>query len=761
MTRRSILSLLARTDKWYLGGGNRLLWAPLFPLWLERPGFWDSAHYYNLEHGPVFTWTLLDEEGRELPLRQVRRSWDPAKLTAEFRVDGGSPSEKRRNAGLRIVEEKCLLPEDVLASSIRIENRSTVRPRKLRLVAWTMRPNAASEKRTWMTDVGFRHDAVTFAAHLASETRPEFSYQCVFGLGSPVLSHAIQLSEGSAIQPHWSLTPFVAKLSGGSLGDATHLGGVNADGLVYMALETPIHVGRGKTGRASVFFAAAPKRAEALSQLRRAQSHADPVAVSEHAWNEYFSSVPYFDCSDPHFNRYYWYRWYGLRLLTTDGGEKNYRHPTVSEGIGYFRAPISYSAVCHMLENRWRHDPALAQGSLLTFIDNQRDDGAFRGYIDPDYYRRDALGEPFYHANWGKALMALQALHPDGAFLRRVYAPLAAYARYFDRERDAEASGLYDIDNHYETGQEYMQRYLAVDPDADRDNWGEVFRLKGVDVSVYLYDLKRALGAAARLLGLSAAESDAWDQGADRTRSAILGSMWDPEAEMFFDVDPRTGVRTGVKAATCFYPYMTDIADDRHLPGLRKHLLNPKEFWTPVPVPSSSLDDPMFSAEAQWKGKRMNCPWNGRVWPMTNSHIAEALARSARTSGDAELTRAAATFLRKFVRMLFDGGDPERPNAFEHYHPSTGEPSRYRGVDDYQHSWVNDLIIRYAAGLEVVPGRIELAPLPLGLTSLTLDQAFVGGRMVRLRMHSGIWTLWIDKKKCFEGKVRGRVVIPL
>src|SRR2546429_4324554 len=30
---------------------------------------------------------------------------------------------------------------------------------------------------------------------------------------------------------------------------------------------------------------------------------------------------------------------------------------------------------------------------------------------------------------------------------------------------------------------------------------------------------------------------------------------------------------------------------------------------------------------AEWKGKRHNCPWNGRVWPMTNSHIIEALAR--------------------------------------------------------------------------------------------------------------------------------------
>ena len=48
--------------------------------------------------------------------------------------------------------------------------------------------------------------------------------------------------------------------------------------------------------------------------------------------------------------------------------------------------------------------------------------------------------------------------------------------------------------------------------------------------------------------------------------------------------------------------------------------------WTTYPVPSSSADDPFYNADGLWKGERKNCPWNGRVWPMTNSHIAEVLA---------------------------------------------------------------------------------------------------------------------------------------
>ncbi len=148
------------------------------------------------------------------------------------------------------------------------------------------------------------------------------------------------------------------------------------------------------------------------------------------------------------------------------GNEGNYSFPFVCEGIGYFRAPISYSTQCHMLENRWMHEPELAQGSILTFIENQRADGGFRGYIDVNYYRQ----EMFYHANWGNAVRAVDRIHPSLDFLETVYNGLRKYARYFVRDRDKESSGLYDIENHYETGQEYMHRYTAVNPNADQEH---------------------------------------------------------------------------------------------------------------------------------------------------------------------------------------------------------------------------------------------------------------------------------------------------
>jgi hypothetical protein len=432
-------------------------------------------------------------------------------------------------------------------------------------------------------------------------------------------------------------------------------------------------------------------------------------------WNDYFDELPSFECSDSHLQRYYWHRWYGLRLFTRQNPEGNYVHPAVYEGPEYFRKHVSYSAQCHMLETRWQPDPSVAQGSLLNFIEQQRSDGDFIGHM----YPHDADEESFYHANWGHAWAVYQT-HSDEDFLRTAYRGLSDYVDYFDAERDPDDSGLYDIWNHYETGQEYMHRYQAVSDEADEIHWGRIFRLKGVDAAVQLYQTKQALAKMAEALGRDD-ESEVWTDRAETTKQAIRDHMWDADAELFFDVDPETGDRTGVKAAVCFYPYFTDIVDERHLPGLKRHLFAPDEFWTPYPVPASSADDPYFSDVPHWKGERKNCPWNGRVWPMTNSHVAEAICQAALRFDDDTLRQRGADFITQFVHMMFDGDDPNRPNCFEHYNPTTGQPCRYRGIDDYQHSWVNDLLIKYAVGIRPHDASVTVDPFPFDVSTLIME----------------------------------------
>jgi hypothetical protein len=541
-------------------------------------------------------------------------------------------------------------------------------------------------------------------------------------------SWTVNLAEYAEASPLWQVSVFPEKFRGGMLAQEMQAdAGWNPNGLLHLALHYVAEASPGSADALTFGASLALDRETALANLR-ADMAGDVVAQSRRNWEDYFASVPYFECDDPYLEHYYWYRWYGLRLLTVNMGAYTLPFPCIFEGIGAFRSHITYSAQCHMRETSWMRDRAVAMGSLENFLANQieqeghPDDGFLPGHLY--LWRRD---RGFYHANWGASALQVYYLTGDRDFVRRVYPGLERYATYFDRERDREHSGLYDVIDQGETGQEYMSRYLFVDEAAD--SWGKI-QVKGVDATCYLYELQRALAVFARALGQDE-DADHWDEKADTTADAICDLMWDEETRIFKDVHPQTFALSPFKAAIGFYPFLSDIATEEHLSSFA-HLTNPATFGTPYPVPASSADDPYFDAEAEWKGKRTNCPWNGRVWPMTNSHVAEALANAARAL-DPNLRPLAAAFITQFVRMLFHDGDPKRPNCYEHYNPYTGMPSLYRGVDDYQHSWIVDLILKHVVGVQPEPGpngALVIDPLPFGRKRFRAEGIPVRGHLI-------------------------------
>jgi len=105
--------------------------------------------------------------------------------------------------------------------------------------------------------------------------------------------------------------------------------------------------------------------------------------------------------------------------------------------------------------------------------------------------------------------------------------------------------------------------------------------------------------------------------------------------------------------------------------------------------------------------------------------------------------------------MMFQDGDPGLPNCYEHYNPVSGQPSVYRGVDDYQHSWVVDLIIKYVAGLRVGASHIEIDPLPFGLSYFILEEVIVRGHTLTIRMEGKVLVVKVDGRQYFKGKAAG------
>lgn len=459
-------------------------------------------------------------------------------------------------------------------------------------------------------------------------------------------------------------------------------------------------------------------------------SHATTLGgASRRRWSERFSRAPDFRCSDPYLEHYYWYRWYGLWLNAIEHDAGAIDAPAICEGIGELHTPSALATRAHVRELRWLDSPDCARGALRGMFSHQREDGSMPARIFADHRSEAGVSQ----ANWGDAILALDAVWPDDAFLGEMYGPLSRYADWLMQARDNESSGLLDIVEPREIGELHSSRFEAVDPGGPPDQHTRGTRLKGIDVTTYGYSLVRALERMATRAG-HPPDARRWRLIRERIAAGLRSRMWSSEDEMFSDVDPASGERTRVKCAQAFYPYATDLVGASDVAGLERHLLDPAEFWTPFPVPVTAIDDPFFSAYGEWKGQRLSQPWNGRVWPGVNSAVMDALAgASAHAPGLREDTSG---FLRRFVRTMFRDGDLAKPNGLEHYNPFTGQGSAYRSLDDVQRSWIADHIVSYVMGIRPHDGGITIDPFPFALDRAEITGLRARGKTISVRIES-------------------------
>ena len=106
-------------------------------------------------------------------------------------------------------------------------------------------------------------------------------------------------------------------------------------------------------------------------------------------------------------------------------------------------------------------------------------------------------------------------------------------------------------------------------------------------------------------------------------------------------------------------PLLIEALPNEIATRLVEHLADPREFWSPFPVPSVALDEPSFIPTAELRGAR--CIWRGPCAPNTNW----LLARGLRRHGFDELADTLAGRSRELA---------ERGDFNEFYNPLTGAP---------------------------------------------------------------------------------------
>src|SRR5262245_24210308 len=402
---RPLLEILRRPDKWQLGGGRAAVHAPAFPLADRVPGFWDPVHYADVPIRRLFTILLVDEEDRPIRLRFLRRDWRPDRLRTEFAAEG-----------LAVVEERAVLPEDLLVSRLEVRN---LRPRARRIAAilWSMQEKgpAAGEERAAFLDADFRGGEGRMRLELRPARPREVARRALllveFAASPPFESRFAGLSQRSPDPPVFEASPFEGALAHGRLSGEVVLHDWENDGPWKSGSPCQVHVGLARRarvpakGRATLTFGARLRllRAPGLGRRRspppiaRALSRG-AIEASTRSWDSFLEGVPSFECDDPFLERFWWHRWAGLRLHAVDAGAGFLRRPCVFEGEEALRAANPTSVQAQVRECVWMRDATLAEGSLLGLLESMNRRGEVPGelrLLDTSFDRPAEKGYPF------------------------------------------------------------------------------------------------------------------------------------------------------------------------------------------------------------------------------------------------------------------------------------------------------------------------------------------------------------------------------
>ena len=326
-------------------------------------------------------------------------------------------------------------------------------------------------------------------------------------------------------------------------------------------------------------------------------------------------------------------------------------------------------------------DMEAAVNNQLMFMEYRRGDGRIPGSIAcmdgkiiPQFNKFQGFCFP------DPALDVFYIAGADREYLSLLYETLRGFDDYLWRVRDSDGDGLLESWCVCDTGEDRALRY------GDAPMWWteevpptefERVPMPSMDVTAYSFSARNMLAALSRMLGNE--REQFWREKAEDVRKRIQDGFWDDARGAYFD-----RFKGGKRDPALIHNTLRLMywgVPDAYSAGrfVREHLLNPDEFWTPMPLPSVAVNDPLFRNEPS------NC-WTGQPEGLTYQRAVRALENYGFLP---EITRIG----RKLLSAVWEG------KAFsQQYDPFTGEPS------------LPEEITQDANGNEVVRRRSNYGP---------------------------------------------------
>ncbi|MFH1613542.1 MAG: trehalase family glycosidase [Planctomycetota bacterium] len=244
---------------------------------------------------------------------------------------------------------------------------------------------------------------------------------------------------------------------------------------------------------------------------------------------------------------------------------------------------------------------------------------------------------------WGGTIWELYLRTRDKQFLTRAYEICRKNIEWWEKKREIANTGLFEAcSSGYDNSLRYKRQI--------QETALNVKNMGAIDLSSQMAMYYDYVGRMAEELGHNE-DSMLFKKRFVALTERVRNTCWDDNTNFFYDFDFSTDSLVKIKTIAGFWPLVAGICSDEQADWLVKHLLNPKEFWSEMPVPSTSLDSEGFCYDM----------WRGPVWLSQNYWVLKGLLRYGYRDVAAELARrslCAAEAVFKADKRIYEFYNP-------------------------------------------------------------------------------------------------------
>ena len=366
-------------------------------------------------------------------------------------------------------------------------------------------------------------------------------------------------------------------------------------------------------------------------------------------------------------------------------------------------------------------DSVTALGNHLIFIKYQRRDGKMPGMISRSYPWRGVTP----HHDWMQgdffsrsALRMYYLISRDKNYLKLLYDSLCDFDDYLWTYRDTDGNGCLETFCTWDTGDDNNTRLLSrgvahAEHGCIRNELAPVgygdMPFESAEYMAYSYSQRSVLAEISDILGNG--EGDKWRQKAAEVKARFKEYLWDSERGAAYDRDKYNEMMyvLSLENVKCMYHgiFSQEMADE----FIERHLMNPDEFFTPLPLPNIAANDVCFHLDdernnftpeirekvaAYATGDISDNSWSGPVQGLTNQRVIDALLNY---NHHAELTLIARRWIENLKKAEI---------LTQQYDPFTGKPAP--GMDGYGPTMLSALEdINHLIGIDYNSGKFTLS----------------------------------------------------